>query len=57
MKLPKNRRLALIENDSANQEIGEVEVKLSWVETFREMAREKEHWEDFETVIGDGLED
>lgn len=29
--------------------------KLSWSETFEEMAREKEDWSDFEGVVADGL--
>jgi len=29
--------------------------KLSWHETFEEMAREKEDWSDFEGVVADGL--
>lgn len=32
------------------------EKKLSWKETFQEMAAEKEHWEDFEGVVDDGLD-
>lgn len=30
--------------------------KLSWKETYRAMAREKEDWSDFEGVVADGLE-
>jgi antitoxin MazE len=29
--------------------------KLSWQETFEEMAREKENWSDFDGVVADGL--
>ena len=32
------------------------EKKLSWEETFKAMAKEKENWEDFETSTLDGLE-
>jgi len=31
--------------------------KLSWEETFKAMADEKENWEDFEETLQDGLED
>jgi len=31
--------------------------KLSWEETFREMALENENWDDFDTTLLDGLED
>jgi antitoxin MazE len=30
--------------------------KLSWEETYREMAQEQEDWEDFENTLLDGLE-
>ena len=30
--------------------------RLSWVETFREMAREREDWSDLDTVVTDGLD-
>lgn len=30
--------------------------KLSWEETFKAMAKEKEDWSDFEDTISDGLE-
>lgn len=33
------------------------ESKLSWEETYRTMAGEKENWDDFGTTILDGLED
>jgi len=32
------------------------EKKLSWEETFKAMAKEKEDWDDFETATLDGLE-
>lgn len=31
------------------------EGKLSWRETFEEMAREKEDWSGFEAVVAEGL--
>ena len=30
--------------------------KLSWEETYRAMAEESEDWNDFEAVVGDGLD-
>jgi len=33
------------------------EYKLSWSETYRAMAEEKENWEDFEDTLMDGLEE
>ena len=32
------------------------DVKLSWKETFREMAQEREDWQDFENIVLDGIE-
>ena len=31
--------------------------RLSWEETFKDMAREKEDWSDLDAAAGDGLED
>ncbi len=31
--------------------------KLSWEETYKAMANEKENWDDFDTTVPDGLED
>ena len=31
--------------------------KLSWQDTYKEMAKEQEHWEDFDDALLDGLED
>ncbi len=31
--------------------------KLSWEDTYRAMADEKENWDDFDTTLLDGLED
>jgi antitoxin MazE len=31
--------------------------KLSWEETYKDMANEKENWDDFDTTLLDGLED
>jgi antitoxin MazE len=33
------------------------EAKLSWEETYKAMANEKENWDDFDTTVIDGLED
>lgn len=33
------------------------EAKLSWEETYKAMAKEKENWDDFDTTVIDGLED
>ncbi len=33
------------------------ENKLSWEETYKAMATEKENWEDFDKILDDGLED
>ena len=33
------------------------EGKLSWEDTYKAMADEKEHWEDFDVTLSDGLED
>ncbi len=33
------------------------ESKLSWEDTYIAMANEKEHWDDFDTTLLDGLED
>lgn len=33
------------------------ESKLSWEDTYKTMANEKENWDDFDTTILDGLED
>jgi antitoxin MazE len=31
--------------------------KLSWEKTYKEMAKEKEDWQDFENILLDGLDD
>ncbi len=31
--------------------------RLSWEETYKAMAEEKEHWEDFDATLQDGLEE
>ena len=33
------------------------ESKLSWEETYKAMANEREHWEDFDSTLFDGLKD
>ena len=35
----------------------EDEEKLSWEDTFREMAKEAENWDDFDVTLSDGLDD
>ena len=35
----------------------EEESKLSWKETCKEMAGEKENWDEFDVTLADGLED
>ncbi len=30
--------------------------KLSWEDTFREMAKEKEDWSDFDVTVNDGID-
>lgn len=30
--------------------------KLPWVETYQEMAKEKENWDDLQTTLADGLD-
>lgn len=30
--------------------------RLSWVDTYRDMAREREDWTDLESTVGDGLD-
>jgi hypothetical protein len=30
--------------------------RLSWEDTFKDMAREREDWSDFEGIVADGLE-
>jgi len=52
-----NNSLLLEETDRGlllrNKEDG----KISWEDTFRAMASEKEDWDDFDTALLDGLED
>jgi antitoxin MazE len=33
------------------------EKKLSWSETFKQIAQSDENWDDFDTTLNDGLED
>jgi antitoxin MazE len=52
-----NNSLLLEETDRGlllrNKEDG----KISWEDTYKAMASEKEDWDDFDTVLLDGLED
>lgn len=34
---------------------GKKDRRLSWDETFKDMAHEREEWRDFEVAVGDGL--
>ena len=43
-----DRGLLLLKNESS---------KLSWEDTYKAMANEKEDWDDFDTTLLDGLED
>ena len=36
---------------------GKRDGKLTWEETYRASARERENWKDFETTLADGLDD
>lgn len=35
---------------------GKKDKRMTWEETFREMAREKEDWSDLDTALADGIE-
>ncbi len=35
---------------------GTQDKRMTWEETFRDMAREKEDWSEFDTTVGDGIE-
>ena len=49
--------LLLEETDTGLLLRNKKESKLSWEDTYRAMANEKEHWDDFDTTLLDGLED
>jgi antitoxin MazE len=35
---------------------GKKDKRLSWEDTFKEMAREREDWRDYDAAVGDGLD-
>ncbi len=35
---------------------GKKDKRMTWEETFRDMAREKEDWSDFDATVADGIE-
>lgn len=49
--------LLIIETDNGLLLRNKEENKLSWEETYKSMAIEKEHWDDFDTTLLDGLAD
>jgi len=51
------KSLLIIETDRGLLLRNKDDSKLSWEETYRAMADEKEHWDDFDTTLLDGLED
>lgn len=52
-----NNSLLLEETDGGLLLRNKKDSKLSWEETYKAMANEKEDWEDFDTTLLDGLED
>lgn len=52
-----NNSLLLEETDRGLLLRKKEESKLSWEDTYKAMANEKEHWDDFDTTLLDGLED
>jgi len=51
------KSLLIIETDRGLLLRNKDDSKLSWEETYRAMADEKEHWDDLDTTLLDGLED
>ncbi|MCY4623575.1 MAG: AbrB/MazE/SpoVT family DNA-binding domain-containing protein [Chloroflexi bacterium] len=49
-------RLILEEREESVVLRGEKTQNLSWEETFRAMAAEREDWSDFDTTVADGLD-
>ncbi len=49
--------LLIVETDRGLLLRNKEEAKLSWEETYKSMANEKENWDDFDTAVIDGLED
>ena len=52
-----NNSLLLEETDRGLLLLKKEDSKLSWKDTYKAMANEKEDWEDFDTTLLDGLED
>ncbi len=52
-----NNSLLLEETDSGLLLRKKDDNKLSWEDTYKAMANEKEDWDDFDTTLIDGLED
>ena len=52
-----NNSLLLEETDRGLLLRAKKDSKLSWEDTYKAMAHEKEHWDDFDTTLLDGLED
>jgi len=52
-----NNSLLLEETDRGLLLRKKEESKLSWEDTYKAMANEKERWDDFDTTLLDGLED
>ncbi len=52
-----NNSLLLEETDRGLLLLKKEDSKLSWEDTYKAMANEKEHWDDFDTTLPDDLED
>jgi antitoxin MazE len=52
-----NNALLLEETDRGLLLRNKEDDKISWEDTYREMASEKEDWDDFDSALLDGLED
>jgi len=52
-----NNSLLLEETDRGLLLLKKEDRKLSWENTYKAMANEKEHWDDFDTTLLDGIED
>jgi len=52
-----NNSLLLEETDRGLLLLKKEDSKLSWEDTYKAMANEKEDWDDFNTTLLDGLED
>ena len=48
--------LLIVETDKGLLLRNKEENKLSWEDTYKAMASEQEHWDDFDTTLLDGLE-